>query len=78
MWTPRGTPWARLVGGQAQHLFLCELWVNSGAQPNLGAYSLERDGKDVREGGTPDKPGQYQSNGMNSGVILGPTGSSGE
>ena len=68
MWNPRGTPRVWLVGELAQHLFLRGLWANSGVQSYLGENELGRDGRDAQEGGTPDKYGQDQSNGIYTGV----------
>ena len=43
----------------------------------LGVDDMYGDGKDVREGRAPGKPGQDQSNGMHTGVHLGPKGRGG-
>ena len=43
----------------------------------MGADDLDIDGKDVQEGGTPEKPGKDQSNFMHTGVNLVITGISG-
>ena len=42
-------------------------------QSHLGKENPDRHGKDVREGGTPDKPWQDQNNGVPPGVHLGTT-----
>ena len=59
------------------NFFLCRWQANSGAQPDLGAYNTVRHGKNVKEFGTPDKPGKDQRNGIHTGVNLGLTGISG-
>ena len=43
-------------------------------RPILGADYTARDGKYVRKGRSTEKTGQDQSNGLHTGVRLGPTG----
>ena len=43
----------------------------------MDADDTASDGKDVREGMSTEKPGQYKRNGMQTRVYLGPTGSGG-
>ena len=76
MWNPVGTSRFWLVGKQAHHYFLSVLQEKSGAQTNMGTDNPGSHDKDVRDGGSPEKPGQDQVYGIHTGFHLDQTGSS--